>query len=170
MAESREKQPSLSSPYFLFCSVLFCSCLFRATTTVYGVSQTRGWMAVVAAGLTTATATQDPSHVSDLHHSSLQHWILNPLREARDRTSILIDTSQIHFHWAATGTPLFSLVRTLFPFRRDPIISCNPNSLSKSPHPNTYMGRVKCPCMNLGGGIFRSLDKLVHSPSILTSF
>ena len=32
----------------------------------------------------TATATQDPSCVCDLHHSSQQHWILNPLREARD--------------------------------------------------------------------------------------
>ena len=33
---------------------------------------------------TTATATWDPSHVCDLHHSSLQHQILNPLSEARD--------------------------------------------------------------------------------------
>ena len=36
--------------------------------------------------LATATATvmQDPSRVWDLHHSSRQHQILNPLREARD--------------------------------------------------------------------------------------
>jgi len=33
---------------------------------------------------TTATATPDPSHVYDLHHSSWQRWILNPLSEARD--------------------------------------------------------------------------------------
>ena len=33
---------------------------------------------------TTATATWDPSHVCNLHHSSWQHWILNPQREARD--------------------------------------------------------------------------------------
>ena len=33
---------------------------------------------------TTATATQDPSCVCDLHHSSQQHWILNPLSKARD--------------------------------------------------------------------------------------
>ena len=44
---------------------------------------------------TTATATQDPSHVCNLHHSSWQHWILNPLSEARDQTCILIDTSQV---------------------------------------------------------------------------
>ena len=35
----------------------------------------------------TATATQDPSYVCNLHHSSRQHWILNPLAEARDPTS-----------------------------------------------------------------------------------
>ena len=31
---------------------------------------------------TTATAMQDPSHVCNLHHSSQQCWILNPLSEA----------------------------------------------------------------------------------------
>jgi len=35
---------------------------------------------------TTATAMPDPSRVCDLHHSSQQHWILNPLREVRDQT------------------------------------------------------------------------------------
>ena len=38
----------------------------------------------------TATAIRDPSHVCDLHHSSWQHWILNPLSEARDWTLILV--------------------------------------------------------------------------------
>ena len=44
---------------------------------------------------TTATAAPDPSLVCDLHHSSLQCQILKPLREARDRTSILMDASQV---------------------------------------------------------------------------
>ena len=35
---------------------------------------------------TTATATGHPSHVCDLHHSSRQHRILNPLTEDRDQT------------------------------------------------------------------------------------
>ena len=35
---------------------------------------------------TTATATQDLSCVCDLHHSSRQRWILDPLSEARNRT------------------------------------------------------------------------------------
>ena len=32
----------------------------------------------------TATATPDPSRVCDLHHSSWQCWILNPVSKARD--------------------------------------------------------------------------------------
>ena len=43
---------------------------------------------------TTAIATWEPSHVCDLHHSSQQHEILNPLNKARDRTLILMDTGQ----------------------------------------------------------------------------
>jgi len=43
----------------------------------------------------TATATQDPSHVCNLYHSSSQHQILNPLSKARDRTHILMDASQV---------------------------------------------------------------------------
>ena len=37
-----------------------------------------------------------PSCVCDLHHSSWQRLILNPLSEARDRTRILMDTGQVH--------------------------------------------------------------------------
>ena len=44
---------------------------------------------------TTATAMLDPNHACDLHHSSWQRWILNPLGEARDRTCILMDASRI---------------------------------------------------------------------------
>ena len=47
---------------------------------------------------TTATATRDPSHVCDLHHSSWQCRIPDPLREARDQTRTLMDTSRILFH------------------------------------------------------------------------
>ena len=40
---------------------------------------------------TTATATWNPSQICELHHSSWQPGILNPLREARDQTHILMD-------------------------------------------------------------------------------
>ena len=39
---------------------------------------------------TIATAMPDLRHVCDLHHSSKPHQILNPLREARDRTCIVM--------------------------------------------------------------------------------
>ena len=54
---------------------------------------------------TTITAIHDPSHVCNLHHSSRQCQIFNPLSEARDRTCNLIVPSRIHFHWATMGTP-----------------------------------------------------------------
>ena len=54
----------------------------------------------------TATATQDLSRVCDLHQSSQQRWILNPLSEARDHTYNLIVPSQIRFHCTMMGTPL----------------------------------------------------------------
>ena len=68
----------------------------------YGGSQARGRIGVVA--YATATATPDPSRICDLHHSSQQHWILNPLSEARDPICGLMDTSQIRFCRATAGT------------------------------------------------------------------
>ena len=44
---------------------------------------------------TTATARPDPSFICHLGPSSWQCWILNPRSEARDRTLILMDTSQV---------------------------------------------------------------------------
>ena len=54
----------------------------------------------------TAIATQDPSHVWDLHHSSWQRRILNPLSEARDQTRILMDIIRIYFRSTTAGTPI----------------------------------------------------------------
>ena len=53
----------------------------------------------------TATAVLYPSHVCDLNRTSQQHWILNPLNKAKDLTCVLMDTSQVHYHWATMGTP-----------------------------------------------------------------
>ena len=52
----------------------------------------------------TATATWDLSRVCELHHSSGQCRILNPLSEARDHTQILMGTSQARYHCATNGT------------------------------------------------------------------
>ena len=51
------------------------------------------------------TATSDRRHICNLHHSSQQCWILNPLREARDQTHNFLVSSRICFHCTMTGTP-----------------------------------------------------------------
>ena len=57
----------------------------------------------------TATATWDLSCVCELHYSSQQGQILNPLSRARDRTHVFMDTSWIQFCCATVGTPLLLL-------------------------------------------------------------
>ena len=52
----------------------------------------------------TVTATQDPSHICNLHHSSRQGRTLNPLSGARDGTRNLMVPSRIRFHCARMGT------------------------------------------------------------------
>ena len=54
---------------------------------------------------TTTTAVPYPSLVCDPCHGSLQCWILNPLRKARDQTFVLLDISQVCYHQGMTGTP-----------------------------------------------------------------
>ena len=51
-----------------------------------------------------AIATHDPSRICNLHHSSQQHRILNPLGEAKGRTRNLTVPSQIRFYCVMTGT------------------------------------------------------------------
>ena len=63
----------------------------------------------------TTTAMPDPSHVCDLHQSSRQCQILNPLSEARDWTHDLKVPSQIHFHCAMTGTSTWFFRKILWP-------------------------------------------------------
>ena len=53
----------------------------------------------------TATSNLDPSCVCDLHHSSRQCRILNPLSEARDWTLNITVPSQICFRCPTMGTP-----------------------------------------------------------------
>ena len=54
----------------------------------------------------TATATQDPSRICDLHHGSRQWQILNPLSEARDQTHILMATGWVHNPLSHSGNSL----------------------------------------------------------------
>ena len=51
----------------------------------------------------------DPSLVCDLHHSSRQQWIINPLSEAKDQTQNLMVPSRTHFLSAMMGTPKWNI-------------------------------------------------------------
>ena len=67
----------------------------RAAPEAYEVPRLGVELEVWLLAYATATATWDPSHICDLHHSSWQHRILNLLSEDRDRTHILMDASWI---------------------------------------------------------------------------
>ena len=56
---------------------------------------------------TAVTVMPDLNQVCDLHHSSRQHQILNPLSKARDQTRNLMVPSQIRFHCATMGALSF---------------------------------------------------------------
>ena len=47
---------------------------------------------------TTATVTPDLSSFCDLHHSSWQRQIPNPLNKSRHLGLVLVDTSWVHYH------------------------------------------------------------------------
>ena len=74
-----------------------------------GCSQARGRIGAAA-----ATAGLDLSHICNLHHSSQQRQILNPLSKTRDRTRVLMVTTWVHYHWAMMGAPRISLLSKLF--------------------------------------------------------
>ena len=103
----------------LFCIFLFCCCslwLNALLTFIYfcflgpypwhvevprlGVKSELQLLAY-----STATAMPDPSLICNLHHSSWQHWIFNPLSKARDWACVLMNTNWICFCCTTTGTP-----------------------------------------------------------------
>ena len=93
-----------------FIYIYICVCLFvffRVTPAAYGGSQATSNPSCCCRP-TPVTATPDPSRISDLHHSSQQRQILNPLKEARNPTHNLVVPSWIHFFCTTMGTPLTS--------------------------------------------------------------
>ena len=78
--------------------ILFFFFFFTAAHVAYGASQARGLIGVVAASLNHTTTMWDPTRICN--HSSRQHWSFNPLGKDRNRTCVLMVTSQIHFCWA----------------------------------------------------------------------
>ena len=70
---------------------LFCLLLFRAAPMAHRSSQARGQLELQLLAYTTATIMWDQSCICDLHHSSWQRCILNPLSEAMDQIHVFMD-------------------------------------------------------------------------------
>ena len=83
--------------YFLF---FF---FFRAALTAYGGSQARGLMEGMATGLRHSSTRSEARLTYTTVHGNTS---LSPLSGARDRTWVLINTSQVCNHWAMARTPL----------------------------------------------------------------
>ena len=84
----------------------FCFCLGGGTPVAYGGSRARGLTGATAASLRHSHSNADPSHICNLHHSSPQCRILNPLSKARNQTCNLMVPSQVHFCYNSAGTPV----------------------------------------------------------------
>ena len=70
-----------------------------------------------------ATAMPDPSLICDLHHSSWQHQVPNPLREGRDRTHILSDASPVVNPLSHNGHSCFTDLNC----HRERCVACSTN-------------------------------------------
>ena len=95
----------------------FFSFLFMAMAAIYGSSWARGWIRAAAMAYTTATAIPDLSGICDLYSSLQQHWILNPVSKARDRTCILMVTVSGSYltepQWELSHEPIFFIFSLL---------------------------------------------------------
>ena len=117
--------PYSPSIYFLwwvfiqiFCSVCGQSFLFRVFLGPHSlhaeVLRLGVKLELQLPAYTTATATRDPSDICDPHHSLQQHQVLNSLREARDQTCIIMDTSRIINPLSYSGNSHLGIFLTVF--------------------------------------------------------
>ena len=90
----------------------------------YGGSQARGPVRAVATSLCQSHSNAG----SDLHHSSRQRRILNPVIEARDQTCNLMVPSRIRSPLRHDGNALILFLLSLFCLSHDAFIHCKPVS------------------------------------------
>ena len=87
-------------------SLFVCLLCFRAAPAAHGGSQARG---PIRAGAASLRQSYEGSEGSELRlrptPQLMQHQILNPLSEARDRICNLMAPSWIRFPCVTTGTP-----------------------------------------------------------------
>ena len=109
------------SSFFFFFFFFFCFFVFVIFFWLHlwhmGGSRLGGKLVLWLPAFTIATATPDLSYVCNLHHRSRQCRILNLVSKARNQTYVLMDTSQIRYHWATTVTPFSVLFNKPVTFR-----------------------------------------------------
>ena len=106
----------ISYPFLIFLFLfiyLFIFCFLGPHLWLMEVARLWVQLELQLLACTTATATPDLSRVCDLHHSSPQCQILNPLIKARDWTRNLMVPSQISFHFTTTETPTILLLKAI---------------------------------------------------------
>ena len=91
----------------VFVVVVVVFSVLRATPVAYGGSQAMSQIRATAAGLCHSHSNTGSKHVCDLHHSSQQCHILNPLSKAGNSSHNLMVPSRICFRCATMGTPIF---------------------------------------------------------------
>ena len=107
-------------------------CLFRAMPKAYGSSQLAVESELLLLAYAIATAMSGPSCVCNVHYSSAQPRILNPLSKARDQTHILRDTIQILNPLSHKGNSLSQAI--LNSFESHTLLSPEkPNYVTKKP-------------------------------------
>ena len=75
---------SLHPPHCIYLIIVFIFCFLRPHLRHLEVPRLGVESALQLLAIATATATSDLSHICDLHHSSWQCQILNPLSRVRD--------------------------------------------------------------------------------------
>ena len=109
LSVSAVQQSNPVIPMYAFSLFFFLAfCLFRPAPSAYGGSHARGLIGAIAAGLRHSHSNARSEPHLNLHHSSRQCRILNPLGEARDWTCYLTVPSWIRFCCSTMGTPAFS--------------------------------------------------------------
>ena len=81
---------------------------------VLGGSQARGRIGAIAAGLHHSHSNVEPELRLQPTLQLMTTPDPQPTEQGQDRTCILMDTSQIHFHWATIGPPLFMILEAKF--------------------------------------------------------
>ena len=94
-SELPKKDPKIFFHLFLLFLIFIYFCLFRAAPMAYEISQDRGRIGAADASLCHRHSNSGSELCLQPPLQLIETWDPNPLSEARDRTPVLVDTSQV---------------------------------------------------------------------------